>query len=210
MLSSNAAVPNFNTQLTSLVKSFFVTQETSGSHSVTQTKLWVTPLNHLLQVEGVWDAALDHSLSGTLVSLSILKLCNKSVLAGRKWMSCETLRCIIPPDCALNKHFYPWFKICEYFLSLYVIYLFTCMAWYTKHEEQHWGFLTVCCQSGQLLWLHMHGVSFTFHHGLDLCHLWAQFVHGSYLKRPQPLCIPPVSSLPQRLSVMARSWDSLQ
>ena len=84
MLSSNAAVPNFNAQLTSLVKSFFVTQETSGSHSVTQTKLWVTPLNHLLQVEGVWDAALDHSLSGTLASLSILKLCSKSVLAGRK------------------------------------------------------------------------------------------------------------------------------
>ena len=63
MLSSNAAVPNFNTQLTSLVKSFFVTQETSGSHSVT---LQAAAFNHLLQVEGVWDAALDYSLSLTL------------------------------------------------------------------------------------------------------------------------------------------------
>ena len=40
--------------------------------------------------------------------------------------------------------------------------------------------------------------------------LGAYFVHGPYLKRLQPLCIPSASGLQWSLSVIVHSWDSLQ
>jgi len=43
---------------------------------------------------------------------------------------------------------------------------------------------------------------------MNLCRMWAQFVHDPYLKQPHPLGIPSGSGLLQSLSVMFRSWDS--
>ena len=52
----------------------------------------------------VWDEALDHGPTGTLASLSILKLLSKTVFIGRK---CPVELCneTIPSGQVLNEHF---------------------------------------------------------------------------------------------------------
>ena len=52
----------------------------------------------------VWDTALDHSPSGTIAVLSIIKLLSKSVFADRK---CNVEGCdfVIPPNVAYYEHF---------------------------------------------------------------------------------------------------------
>ena len=48
-----------------------------------------------------------------------------------------------------------------------------CRSWHTIKLWIAAGVVTVFCQSGQLLWLHMHGPSFTPNHELILCRLQA-------------------------------------
>ena len=46
------------------------------------------------------------------------------------------------------------------------------MSWHTNQGVYDW-LLSVCCQSGQLLWQHMNWTNFTPHHESNFWHLWA-------------------------------------
>ena len=76
--------------------------------------------------------------------------------------------------------------------------------WYGPSTQTMDRFVTVCCQSGEHSWLHVHCPPKS----------WAESLKRIYIYHTwpwlQPLCITSVSGLPWILSVMVCSWDGWQ
>ena len=80
-------------------------------HLISQTKVHPSQ-RHVLEASTkfnigwlrIWDNALDYGASGTILSLSVLKLLCKTVFVDR---TCPVENCdfVVPPDCALCEHF---------------------------------------------------------------------------------------------------------